>query len=229
MATTTWKQVVYDVADAYREASETTSKVPVGELPDIIRSGSWEDLEPEVSEQESIIDEIQEALALKGMLVDYGQFVWRRTITVNGVATTDYIVAGNEEAYPDKAEQDGYYYEKVNDCTGIYEEILVTPTADATSITVAHSLGVVPTQVLLITETFPGTTYSTSMIIDNLPYNSTTFRGATYYRGTSTTSSAAALGTSYLPTKTATEVTLTTHSTSYKFRSGVTYKVRLFV
>ena len=39
MATTTWKQVVLDTADAYREANGTTDKIPVGELADKVRAG----------------------------------------------------------------------------------------------------------------------------------------------------------------------------------------------
>ena len=37
---TTWKQVVYDVADAYREADGSTAKIPVGQLADKVREGA---------------------------------------------------------------------------------------------------------------------------------------------------------------------------------------------
>lgn len=37
---TTWKQVVYDVADAYREADGSTAKIPVGSLADKVREGA---------------------------------------------------------------------------------------------------------------------------------------------------------------------------------------------
>ena len=39
MAETTWKQVVYDIADAYREADGSTAKIPVGQLADKVREG----------------------------------------------------------------------------------------------------------------------------------------------------------------------------------------------
>lgn len=37
---TTWKQVVYDVADAYREADGSTAKIPVGSLANKVREGA---------------------------------------------------------------------------------------------------------------------------------------------------------------------------------------------
>ena len=40
MAETTWKQVVYDIADAYREADGSTAKIPVGQLADKVREGA---------------------------------------------------------------------------------------------------------------------------------------------------------------------------------------------
>jgi hypothetical protein len=40
MANTTWKQVVYDTADAYREANGTTDKIPVGQLAEKVRAGA---------------------------------------------------------------------------------------------------------------------------------------------------------------------------------------------
>lgn len=40
MANTTWKQVVLDTADAYREANGTTDKIPVGQLADKVRAGA---------------------------------------------------------------------------------------------------------------------------------------------------------------------------------------------
>lgn len=40
MANTTWKQVVLDTADAYREANGTTDKIPAGQLADKVRAGA---------------------------------------------------------------------------------------------------------------------------------------------------------------------------------------------
>ena len=40
MAQTTWKQVVLDTADAYREANGSIEKIPVGSLADKVRAGA---------------------------------------------------------------------------------------------------------------------------------------------------------------------------------------------
>lgn len=57
MAQTTWKQVVYDAADAYREASKTTDKIPVGQLANLIRQGAGgEDVTAEVTEYETLLE-----------------------------------------------------------------------------------------------------------------------------------------------------------------------------
>ena len=39
MAETTWKQAVYDIADAYREAEGTTEKISIAELKEKVRDG----------------------------------------------------------------------------------------------------------------------------------------------------------------------------------------------
>lgn len=40
MAETTWKQAVYDIADAYREAEGTTDKISIANLKEKVREGS---------------------------------------------------------------------------------------------------------------------------------------------------------------------------------------------
>ena len=137
MANIAWKQVVYNVADAYREASKTTDKVPIRELPNIIRSGSWEDVNPEVEEQEDIIAQIKTVLPFKGIYVPYGDYIWKR-LTSEGGDFIDYIVAANEEAYPNNGEFEGYWYERFTEAppygsyvwkryeTVLYSEITIT-------------------------------------------------------------------------------------------------------
>ena len=69
MAKTTWKQVVYDTADAYREATGTTDKIPVGELADRVRQGGGgkEDLDAELTLQETLLAEQVELLEGKAV------------------------------------------------------------------------------------------------------------------------------------------------------------------
>ena len=68
MAKTTWKQVVYDTADAYREATGTTDKIPVGELANRVREGGGkEDLDTELTEQETLLSEQTALLADKAV------------------------------------------------------------------------------------------------------------------------------------------------------------------
>lgn len=60
---TTWKQVVYDTADAYRTASATTANVKVGELAQKI--STLEDVTAEVTTQTPLIEDIKESLVGK--------------------------------------------------------------------------------------------------------------------------------------------------------------------
>lgn len=68
---TTWKQVVYDTAEAYREATGASNKIPVGQLPGLIRQGTGgggsENLDAELTLQETLLAE-QSAL-LEGRAV----------------------------------------------------------------------------------------------------------------------------------------------------------------
>jgi hypothetical protein len=49
MAKVSWIQIVLDIADAYREASGTTEKIKVGNLPNLIRQGVGEIIETTVT------------------------------------------------------------------------------------------------------------------------------------------------------------------------------------
>lgn len=62
----------------------------------------------------------------------------------------DYIVSSSPDAYPEAGEQDGYYYEKVKDPVPTMEYGSVSCASEVASVTVQHSLGVVPSKVYLI-------------------------------------------------------------------------------
>ena len=77
MANTTWKQIVYDAADAYRTASATETQVKVGELATKI--SSLEDVTAEVTAQTPIIDSIMAELTGKVLIpptmkIETGEF-----------------------------------------------------------------------------------------------------------------------------------------------------------
>lgn len=73
---TTWKQVVLDVADAWREANDSTAKIPVGELPNKVKEGG-ENIDPEMTTLEGTLQEILEILPFKGFQ-NSGQYVWEK-------------------------------------------------------------------------------------------------------------------------------------------------------
>ena len=72
----------------------------------------------------------------------HGMYVWKK-LTAEGGDFVDYVVADTEDAYPDGGEQDGYWYELVEEgITGIdYGEVTVS---SATQVTIAHNLKRVP-------------------------------------------------------------------------------------
>ena len=104
---TTWKQVVYDAADAYRTASATTANVKVGELAQKI--STLEDVTAEVTTQTPLIEDIIEALETKGITPTNGIYIWQRT----SENTTEYVVSDDPQAYPDDGEQGGFTYKKI--------------------------------------------------------------------------------------------------------------------
>ena len=85
---TTWKQVVLDVADAWREANDSTAKIPVGELPNKVKEGG-ENIDPELTTLEGTLQEILEILPFKGAMAS-GQYGWEKCIkeTISLVQTT---------------------------------------------------------------------------------------------------------------------------------------------
>lgn len=104
---TTWKQVVYDAADAYRTASATTANVKVGELAQKI--STLEDVTAEVTTQTPLIEDIIEALETKGITPTNGIYIWQRT----SENTTEYVVSDDPSTYPDDGEQGGFTYKKI--------------------------------------------------------------------------------------------------------------------
>ena len=62
----------------------------------------------------------------------------------------DYVVSDDSSAYPDGAEQDGYWYEKVVEGISGIDYGTVTLTAQTKTITFAHSLKTVPTRAIVV-------------------------------------------------------------------------------
>ena len=104
---TTWKQVVYDAADAYRTASATTANIKVGELAQKI--STLEDVTAEVTTQTPLIEDIIEALETKGITPTNGLYIWQKS---DG-STTEYVVSDDPSTYPDDGEQGGFTYKKI--------------------------------------------------------------------------------------------------------------------
>ena len=92
MANTTWKQVVLDTAEAYREATQTTSKIPVGQLASKIREGAGENLDDELNALESTLQEVLDILPFKGFQ-NSGQYVWKKLTNV--ITYTAYCTKAN--------------------------------------------------------------------------------------------------------------------------------------
>lgn len=73
---TTWKQVVYDVANAWREANDSTAKIPVSELPNKVKEGG-ENIDPELTTLETTLQQVLDILPFKGAMAS-GKYVWRK-------------------------------------------------------------------------------------------------------------------------------------------------------
>ena len=134
MGKTTWKQVVYDTADAYREATGTTDKIPIGELADRVRQGGGgaENLDAELTAQEQVVAEQFELLENRA-LYDIQE------VTLNPVPEgsvhefADFLVSkvtlnpyeGSEGLYVWKKE-DSYVFDPVNTVDGTKYIINIT-------------------------------------------------------------------------------------------------------
>lgn len=91
MANTTWKQVVYDVADAFREANGTTAKIAIGDLPNKVKEGG-ENIDTELTTLESTLQEVLEILPFKGFQ-NSGKYVWKKSTSV--ITYTAYCTKAN--------------------------------------------------------------------------------------------------------------------------------------
>ena len=129
---TTWKQVVYDAADAYRTASATTANVKVGELAQKI--STLEDVTAEVTTQTPLIEDIKESLVGKA---------------TGANATEDTILEGYS-AYVGQELVEGKYKPLTFGYSSI-DSGVITPASDTFSIFVAHSLGVIPSTIMIVT------------------------------------------------------------------------------
>lgn len=142
---TTWKQVVYDAADAYRTASATTANVKVGELATKI--SSLEDVTAEVEEQTPLVDQIM--AELQGKVGD----------DANATAET---ILGGYKAWVQGEKIIGTFVP----ITGIdYGE--VTPSANTASITVSHKLGAIPSFAVIMLKTFETGLDTGNMLVSN--------------------------------------------------------------
>ena len=88
-----------------------------------------------------------------------GIYIWKKYSDSIKADFIGYVVSDDETKYPDKAEQDGFYYEKVEltldafGCTKFETGSFVT-TSTATSKTVSHSMGVMPKFAFVWTEKY---------------------------------------------------------------------------
>lgn len=86
----------------------------------------------------------------------------------------DYVVADDEAAYPDGAEQDGYWYELAEEgVSGIdFGEVIFTSIL-TTSFVIQHGLGVIPSHVMLFNCDGYRTTKTTGILYPAYAYNTT--------------------------------------------------------
>ena len=93
----------------------------------------------------------------------------------------EYVVSDDPNAYPNNGEQDGYWYQKANGSVSDYGS--VTLTKNATSVTVAHQLGITPSQVYL----YPKTNLFYHPSGYSVTWNCTNFNGVIGEAGNATT------------------------------------------
>lgn len=137
--------------------------------------GGGENVTPEVQTQTPLIEDIKESLVGKatganatedtilegysayvgqelvvGKYKPHGLYVWKKyeyeSSTVGDFV--DYVVSDSETEYPDGDVQDGYWYEKIDELSGIdYGSITVSGTQS--TITISHGLKQKPSRVFL--------------------------------------------------------------------------------
>ena len=152
--------------------SQQTVSPDSGKLLSQVIVKAMEDVTPEVTAQTPIITQIAENLGvtittpsgtnkqiLQGNNANLlninnnakkeGAYVWKK-LTAEGGDFIDFVVSDQETAYPDGGMQGGYWYEKVVEGVAGIDFGEVTLASTASSVTVSHNLGVVPSWVALI-------------------------------------------------------------------------------
>ena len=157
----------------------------------------------------------------KTTIDDTLQYTGTKTIAAKIGDIVGYVVSDKEDAYPDKGEQDGFYYEKIElsidafGCTKM-ETGSFTPSSSTSYKEITHSLGVIPKYAFIWTT---GTSRA-SKVLDVWTNNGSYASIAETYSNNANTT------TSYSSTAaTSTTATLTASSSSstYYFYSGQTY------
>ena len=126
--------------------------------------------------------DIIEATELLKVLSDReGQFVWKQ-LTAEGGDFVAFVTADDENSYPDKGTQDGYWYELVEEgvnlaqmfgCSKIaVDTFLLSSPKDAQSTTLNHSLNVKPRVVMIINPKFNGETTALASLFAMKKYSS---------------------------------------------------------
>lgn len=156
---TTWKQVVLDVADAWREANDSTAKIPVGQLPNKVKEGG-ENIDPEMTTLEGTLQEILEILPFKGAMAS-GQYVWKK-LTAEGGTFIEFVISDDSTAYPDGGTKDGFWFELVKEGIdfsntavkkiAVDKFTMAADTAGSSGIKINHSLGELPRAAVIIGE-----------------------------------------------------------------------------
>lgn len=98
-----------------------------------------------------------------------GAYVWKK-LTAEGGDFIDFVVSDSETAYPDGAEQGGYWYELFDLKSFGIDFGEVTLASTAKSVTVSHNLGVVPSWVALVPKEF-GVPGSNDVYASNININ----------------------------------------------------------
>lgn len=130
----------------------------------------------------------------------------------------DYVVADDEAAYPDGGEQDGYWYERVVE--GIKgEEIFFTQSTASRTVTIPHSLGVVPTGFHIRVTTYNTSTNGVKTVVCPFSADSSA-RGVYKFSGNSRIHN-----DEFKATITNTEITIETHSDLRPFAAGDEYRM----
>ena len=178
--------------------SQQTVSPDSGKLLSQVIVKAMEDVTPEVTAQTPVITQIAENLGvtittpsgtnkqiLQGNNANLlninnnakkeGAYVWKK-LTAEGGDFVDFVVSDSESAYPDGGEKDGYWYEKVVEGVAGIDYGEVTLASAVTSVTVNHSLGVVPSWVALVPKEL-GVPGSSNVHASNININGIVFYG----------------------------------------------------